>query len=216
MADRLHVKAGDEVFAVETENGILLTPFDPTFERAMSTYERTAAKYRNALRDWRSRASWTSRPGSRGPCSRRCTPIRSEPMVDSLGLRDEGLLESALARPRHAWAYREEEVDLPAAEYAFGLIKNHAFLDGNKRIGFVAANVFLLLNGFEIEAGEPEAVDAVLRVADGRLDKDGLAAWIRSSIRTFEEQGKQREAPRPISRPGGFAFPPSAPPRNRT
>lgn len=51
MADRLHVKAGDEVFAVETENGILLTPFDPTFERAMSAYERTAAKYRNALRE---------------------------------------------------------------------------------------------------------------------------------------------------------------------
>ena len=51
MADRLHVKAGDEVFAVETENGILLTPFDPTFERAMSAYEHTAAKYRNALRE---------------------------------------------------------------------------------------------------------------------------------------------------------------------
>lgn len=101
------------------------------------------------------------------------------------GLRDEGLLESALARPRHAWADREGEVDLAslAAEYAFGLIKNHAFLDGNKRTGFVAANVFLLINGSEIEAPEPEAVEAVLRVADGRLDKDGLAEWIRSSIR---------------------------------
>lgn len=104
------------------------------------------------------------------------------------GLRDPGLLEAALARPRHAWAYREEELDVPelAAEYAFGLIKNHPFLDGTKRIGFVGANVFLLLNRFEIEIAEPEAVDAVLRVADGRLDKDGLASWIRSSIRNFE------------------------------
>ncbi|HZD06266.1 MAG TPA: type II toxin-antitoxin system death-on-curing family toxin, partial [Longimicrobiales bacterium] len=104
------------------------------------------------------------------------------------GLRDPGLLESALARPRHAWVYREQELDLPAlaAEYAFGLIKNHPFLDGNKRIGFVAANVFLMLNGLEIEVYEPGAVDAVLRVADGGLDKDGLAAWIRSSAQKFE------------------------------
>lgn len=105
------------------------------------------------------------------------------------GLRDPGLLESALARAQNAWAYREDDVDLPglAAEYAFGLIKNHPFLDGNKRIGFVAANVFLLLNGLEIEVDEPEAVDAVLRVADGRLDKDGLAAWIRMAVQPFEE-----------------------------
>lgn len=105
------------------------------------------------------------------------------------GIRDPGLLESALARPRDAWAYRSDELDLSdlAAEYAFGLIKNHAFLDGNKRIGFVAANVFLLLNGLEIEVEEPEAVDAVLQVTDRRLDRDGLAAWIRSSVQEFQE-----------------------------
>lgn len=105
------------------------------------------------------------------------------------GLRDPGLLESALARPRNAWAYREGDLDLPslAAEYAFGLIKNHSFLDGNKRIGFVAANVFLLLNGLEIDVAEAEAVDAVLRVADGRMDRDGLVAWIRSAVRSNDE-----------------------------
>ena len=105
------------------------------------------------------------------------------------GLRDPGLLESALARPRHAWTYAEGSIDFSdlAAEYGFGLVKNHPFLDGNKRIGFVTANVFLLLNGFEIEVAEPEAVDAVLRVAEGRLDKEGLASWIRSSIREFGE-----------------------------
>ncbi len=104
------------------------------------------------------------------------------------GLRDAGLLESALARPRHAWAYRNRGTDLAdlAAEYAFGLIKNHAFVDGNKRIGFVAANVFLLLNGREIDAPEPEVVDVVLRVADGRLEKGGLARWIRTNVRDCE------------------------------
>ena len=98
-----------------------------------------------------------------------------------LGLRDPGLLESALARPQHVWAY-EADADLAtlAAEYGFGLAKNHAFLDGNKRIAFVASNVFLILNGFELEAPEPEVVDTILRVADGRMTRGKFAAWIRS------------------------------------
>lgn len=98
-----------------------------------------------------------------------------------LGLRDAGLLESALARPRHAWAY-EQEADLAvlAAENCFGLARNHAFLDGNKRVAFVATNVFLIINGLEIEAPEPEVVDTMLRVAEGRTDCDALAAWIRT------------------------------------
>lgn len=89
-----------------------------------------------------------------------------------VGLRDPGLLESALARPQHVRAY-EAEVDLAmlATEYGFDLARNHAFLDGNKRAAFVAANVFLILNGFEIEAPEPEVVDTILRVADGGLDR---------------------------------------------
>jgi death on curing protein len=95
----------------------------------------------------------------------------------SAGVRDEGLLESALARPGKAWSY-DPSVDLAglAAEYAFGLARNHAFLDGNKRIAFVAANIFLMLNGLEIEAPEPAVVDAMLRVADGRLEREALAA----------------------------------------
>jgi death-on-curing protein len=100
------------------------------------------------------------------------------------GLRDADLLESALARPRNSWAYQpDEDLAALAAEYAFGLIKNHPFLDGNKRIGFVAANVFLIVNGWEIDAPEPEVVDVIVRVADGRLEDVGLAAWIRASIR---------------------------------
>jgi death-on-curing protein len=105
-----------------------------------------------------------------------------------LGLRDAALLESALARPQHVWSY-ESDVDLAqlAAEYAFGLAKNHAFLDGNKRIAFVAANVFLILNGFEIDAPEPAAVDVMLRLADGRMSRPKFAEWLRSTIVPFRE-----------------------------
>ena len=105
-----------------------------------------------------------------------------------LGLRDEGLLESALARPRHLWAY-EANVDLAAlaAEYGYGLAKNHAFLDGNKRIALVAMNVFLLLNDMEIEASEPAFVEIMLQVADGRMNRDELAAWVRGVLVPFTE-----------------------------
>jgi death-on-curing protein len=106
-----------------------------------------------------------------------------------LGLRDEALLESALARPRHVASY-DPKADLAAlaAEYGFGLAKNHPFLDGNKRVAFVATNVFLILNGFEIAAPEPEVVDTMLRVADGRLTRTKLAAWIRSVMVPVEGQ----------------------------
>lgn len=98
-----------------------------------------------------------------------------------LGLRDPGLLESALARPQHVWTY-EADTDLAtlAAEYGFGPARNHAFLDGNKRVAFVSTNVFLILNGCEIEAPEPEVVDTILRVADGRMNRGRFAAWIRT------------------------------------
>jgi death on curing protein len=104
------------------------------------------------------------------------------------GIRDEGLLESALARPMNLWSY-DGSVDLAglAAEYGYGVAKNHAFLDGNKRMGFVAANVFLLLNGVEIDAPEPEAVDVMLGVANGSIGRDEFAAWIRARIVPFTE-----------------------------
>ncbi|MBI4410505.1 MAG: type II toxin-antitoxin system death-on-curing family toxin [Gemmatimonadetes bacterium] len=105
----------------------------------------------------------------------------------TLGLRDAGLLESALARARQRWSYQPENVDLPslAACYGFALTRNHPFLDGNKRIGFVAMNVFLLLNGHEIDAPEPEVVTTMLSVADGSLDETALAAWLRTVIAPF-------------------------------
>lgn len=104
----------------------------------------------------------------------------------AIGLRDPGLLESALAQPQHVWSY-EPDADLAtiAAEYGVGLAKNHAFPDGNKRIAFVATNVFLMLNGFEIEAPETEVVDAILRIADGIMNRAGFAAWIRAAMTPY-------------------------------
>ena len=105
---------------------------------------------------------------------------------DGGGVVDRRLFESALARPRHRWSF-EPETDLPslAASYGFGLVKNHPFLDGNKRIGFVAMNMFLLINDFEIDAPEPEVIAVMLQVADGTLDEPGLVEWLRSVIFPF-------------------------------
>src|SRR5688500_4952411 len=103
------------------------------------------------------------------------------------GLRDAGLVESARARPRHVWEYeRGAGLQALAAAYGFGLAKNHAFLDGNKRIAFVAMNVFLILNGLEIEAPEPEVVATMLALAEGTLDRDGLAGWLREVTTPYE------------------------------
>lgn len=98
----------------------------------------------------------------------------------SLGVRDRGLIESALARPLQRWTY-DESADLAdlAASYAFGIAKNHGFVDGNKRTAFLALYVFLGLNGKDFDAAEPEVVSVMLAVAGGELSEDELAAWVR-------------------------------------
>jgi death on curing protein len=101
------------------------------------------------------------------------------------GLRDEGLFESALARPQNLLAY--EGVTEPArlaASYAFGLAKNHAFVDGNKRIAFIAAALFLRLNGFRLVAEQAEATLVMLSVASGAFSENELAEWIRKHLKT--------------------------------
>ena len=106
----------------------------------------------------------------------------------SPGVRDEGLLESALARPQQKWAYAEApDLAVLAAAYAFGLAKNHGYIDGNKRVAFMAAYVFLGLNGNDLDADEPDVVRTMERVADGRLSEAGLAAWLRGGIRPLRK-----------------------------
>ncbi len=99
------------------------------------------------------------------------------------GVRDEHLLESALARAQQRFAY-EPTTDLAGltATYGHGLASNHPFNDGNKRIVFVTMGVFLGLNGYEIEAPEAGVVTVMLALAAGQLNEDELAAWLRSRL----------------------------------
>src|SRR5438034_9344720 len=102
----------------------------------------------------------------------------------AFGVRDDGLLESALGRPRHKLAYaKRPDLALLAAAYMFGLARNHGYVDGNKRTAFMAAYVFLGLNGHDLEAEEPDVVTTMERVADGRLAEKGFADWIRAHFR---------------------------------
>lgn len=95
------------------------------------------------------------------------------------GLRDEGLLESALARPGNLSAYRHPDVADLAASYAVGPARNHPFIDGNKRAAFLAVGLFLAANGWRLVATPAEATLAMLAVAAGELDEAAFAAWLR-------------------------------------
>lgn len=101
------------------------------------------------------------------------------------GIRDAGRLESALARPENRFAYGRTAVNVfdLAAAYAFGLAKNHPFVDGNKRIAFATAVMFLELNGYRFEAGEADAVVRTLALAAGELKEPGYAQWLKASSR---------------------------------
>jgi len=100
-----------------------------------------------------------------------------------IGIRDENALESALARAKQRWSY-EPETDLTrlAAAYAFGICANHPFRDGNKRVAFLAAVIFLGLNGLDLIASEKEVVDKMLALASNEIDEEAVAAWIRSRV----------------------------------
>ncbi|MGN6500124.1 MAG: type II toxin-antitoxin system death-on-curing family toxin [Tsuneonella sp.] len=99
------------------------------------------------------------------------------------GVRDAGALASALARPVNRWAYGEDDPCALAAAYAFGLARNHAFVDGNKRTAWLAARVFLRLNGAALRFAERDAIAAVLALAAGELSEDELADWFRQHLR---------------------------------
>ena len=97
------------------------------------------------------------------------------------GIREEGLLESAMNRPMQAFHYGSPTIFELAASYAHGIVKNHPFLDGNKRAGFMAAYTFLGVNGHQLTAPEEEAVLQTLALAAGETDAAGYAAWLERS-----------------------------------
>jgi len=98
----------------------------------------------------------------------------------SLGIRDAGLLDSALARPRNQFAYATDiDIAKLAAAYGFALAKNHAFIDGNKRIAFIATATFLRLNGYRLNSNRMDEIQTMLALAAGELSEDEFASWLR-------------------------------------
>ena len=97
------------------------------------------------------------------------------------GVRDRGLLDSALARPRHPLAYGQPDTFGLAASYGFGIVKNHPFNDGNKRTGFTVAVSFLELNGYRFQAAEADAIVRTLALAAGAMKEAEYAAWLKAN-----------------------------------
>jgi death-on-curing protein len=98
------------------------------------------------------------------------------------GVRDRGMLESALARPIHAWSYGTDDPAALAAAYAFGVARNHPFVDGNKRTAWVLARLFLAINGHKIAFDAADAVRVMLALAAGELSEEELADWLRAHL----------------------------------
>ncbi len=100
------------------------------------------------------------------------------------GVRDEGLLKSALARPEqlHAYGNSPDTVELASA-YTAGIVRDHPFIDGNKRTGFIIGVLFLEMNGYRLTASEEDATQAVLGLAAGTLDESAFAAWMRANLK---------------------------------
>jgi len=98
------------------------------------------------------------------------------------GIRDSGLFDSAMARPQNLVTYGEPDAAALAASYAYGIARNHPFIDGNKRTAAVVSETFLILNGFDLRANDAEVVVAVLALAAGDLSEEELADWFRERI----------------------------------
>ncbi|GIL01033.1 MAG: death-on-curing protein [Alphaproteobacteria bacterium] len=101
------------------------------------------------------------------------------------GIRDRGMLESALARPKNLFAYGEGDLCALAAAYAFGIARNHPFVDANKRTALLAAYTFLRINGQELVASETDAVATMFALAAAEIDDRAVAEWLRANTRTL-------------------------------
>ena len=112
----------------------------------------------------------------------------------SSGMRDEGLLDSALARPRNQFLYNPSvDVAQLAAAYGFGLAKNHAFVDGNKRIAFIATALFLRLNGWRLATERLDEIQTMLNLAAGEITEGQFAAWIRANCEKRKPESIRRK-----------------------
>jgi death-on-curing protein len=105
----------------------------------------------------------------------------------AVGIRDLGLLQSALARPQHLVAYGKPDVAALAAAYGYGIARNHPFMDGNERTAFTVTELFLTLNGYELLADDSSCVVTVLQVAERSLAEAEFADWIRANLTVSRE-----------------------------
>jgi death-on-curing protein len=99
------------------------------------------------------------------------------------GLRDQGLLDSALARPRNLFAYGSPDLEALAASYAFGIVSNHPFVDGNKRVAWATCRAFLLINGRTVDASQAEKAHVVLKLAASEISEEAFSQWLRERLR---------------------------------
>jgi death-on-curing protein len=102
-----------------------------------------------------------------------------------IGLRDAGLLESALTRPRNRFLHETPDIATLAASYAYGISRNHPFVDGNKRVSLVCAELFLTLNGYELLTDDAATLTVWLELAEGIRDETGLTGWFQAHTRPF-------------------------------
>jgi death-on-curing protein len=109
------------------------------------------------------------------------------------GVRDDGMLESALSRPANQFGYSSPSIPELAAAYAFGLVRNDPFVDGNKRMGFATAVLFLELNGYRFTASEVDATVQTLALAARDLDEAGYAAWLTANSKPIKARSKGRK-----------------------
>ena len=98
------------------------------------------------------------------------------------GIRDAGLLESALSRPRNLFAYGSPDMVALAAAYAFGIVRNHPFFDGNKRTALATCRAFVLLNGYAVDATQDEKADVILKLAASELSEEEFALWLHTRL----------------------------------
>lgn len=99
----------------------------------------------------------------------------------ALGVRDEPLLDAALARPQHLFSYAHPDLFALSAAYMYGIVRNHPFVDGNKRTGFLTGYAFLVRNGKELTVPEPEATAVIMDLAGAKLEEAELAVWLREN-----------------------------------
>jgi death-on-curing protein len=112
--------------------------------------------------------------------------LHEQPLAEfggSPGICDEGLLDSALGKPENLFAYGKPTIFDLAASYGCGLVKNHPFIDGNKRVGFIVVVVFLELNGYRFQATEAEAAVRTLALAAGEMSESEFAVWLKANSR---------------------------------